>query len=129
MFTCTWDHVHIRSPDPEEMARWFAEMLGAEVIRIVKNGKSRIRLKVGGADVFIADSNGSHPPPEIPHCGLEHFGLQVSDMDAVVADLKAKCCEFTQDPTTVQPGTRLCFIRGPQGVSVELLDRNYHNQR
>jgi catechol 2,3-dioxygenase-like lactoylglutathione lyase family enzyme len=109
------------------MANWFADMLGAEVIRIMKHGKPRIRLKVGGANVFIAESDGDNPPPEAPYCGLEHFGLLVSDMDAVVAHLKTKSCEFTKEPTTVQPGVRLCFIRGPQGVTIELLDRNYRS--
>jgi lactoylglutathione lyase len=28
------------------------------------------------------------------------------------------------EPTTIRPGVRVCFIRGPEGVSVELLDRN-----
>lgn len=127
MVTYTWDHIHLRTPDPDEMANWFAEMLDAEVIRIMKRGRPRIRLKVGGVNVFIVESHGDNPAPEIPYCGLEHFGLVVSDIDAAVADLKAKGCEFMQEPTTVQPGVRLCFIRGPQGVSIELLDRNYRN--
>jgi lactoylglutathione lyase len=33
--------------------------------------------------------------------------------------------EFTREPTTVRPGVRICFIRGPEGVSIELLDRNH----
>ena len=47
----------------------------------------------------------------------------VTGIDAIAADLKAKGVEFTREPTTVRPGTRVCFIRGPQGVSIELLDR------
>ena len=39
--------------------------------------------------------------------------------------LKAKGVEFTREPTTVRPGVRICFIRGPEGVSIELLDRNH----
>jgi lactoylglutathione lyase len=54
---------------------------------------------------------------------LEHFGLTVNGIDEVAAELKAKGCEFTKEPTTVRPGVRICFIRGPQGVSIELLER------
>ena len=63
------------------------------------------------------------PPPTRRTRGLDHFGLSVTGIDAIAADLKAKGVKFTRDPTTVRPGTRVCFIRGPQGVSIELLDR------
>jgi lactoylglutathione lyase len=48
----------------------------------------------------------------------------VSGIDAVVAELKAKGAEFSREPTTVRPGVRVAFLRAPQGVSIELLDRN-----
>jgi len=37
---------------------------------------------------------------------------------------KAKGVEFTKEPTTIRPGVRICFIRGPQGISIELLERD-----
>ena len=48
----------------------------------------------------------------------------VSDIDAAVAELKAKGAEFTMEPTTIRPNVRIAFLRGPQNVSVELIDRN-----
>jgi catechol 2,3-dioxygenase-like lactoylglutathione lyase family enzyme len=47
----------------------------------------------------------------------------VTGIDAVAAELKAKGVEFTREPTTVRPGVRVCFLRGPQGISIELLER------
>ena len=44
--------------------------------------------------------------------------------DAVAAEIKAKGVEFTKPPTTIRPGVRICFIRGPQGISIELLERD-----
>jgi catechol 2,3-dioxygenase-like lactoylglutathione lyase family enzyme len=44
--------------------------------------------------------------------------------DAAVAELKAKGAEFTMEPTTIRPNVRIAFLRGPQGVSIELVDRN-----
>ncbi|MGD9768345.1 MAG: VOC family protein [Pseudolabrys sp.] len=122
----TWDHVHLRTTDPEAMAQWFERMLGAEVIRTMQGGAPRIDLKLGGANIFIAPvtaGDGVNAPPATPYRGLDHFGLQVSGIDAIAADLKAKGVEFTREPTTVRPGTRVCFIRGPEGVSIELLER------
>jgi len=122
----TWDHIHLRSPDPEATAQWFEKMLGAEVIRTMQQGTPRIDLKLGGANIFIAPvkaGDGVNTPPTTPYQGLDHFGLVVTGIDAVAAELKTKGVEFTREPTTVRPGTRVCFIRGPQGVSIELLDR------
>jgi catechol 2,3-dioxygenase-like lactoylglutathione lyase family enzyme len=124
----TWDHIHLRSTNPEATAAWYERMLGAEVIRTMQEGKPRIDLKIGGADVFIAPvtpGDGVNAPPTTPYQGLDHFGLLVSGIDAIAAELKAKGVEFTKQPTTARPGVRICFIRGPEGVSIELLDRNY----
>ncbi len=123
----TWDHIHLRTADPEAMAKWFEEKLGAEVIRTMQQGKPRIDLKLGGASIFIApvaSGDGTNAAPAIPYRGLDHFGLSVSGIDEIAADLKKKGVEFTREPTTVRPGTRVCFIKAPEGVSIELLDRN-----
>jgi catechol 2,3-dioxygenase-like lactoylglutathione lyase family enzyme len=127
MPTVTWDHVHLRSPDPEATAQWFERMLGAEVIRTAQQGKPRIDLKLGGARVFIAPvapGDGVNPPPVTPYQGLDHIGLSVTGLDAIAAELKAKGVEFTRPPQTPRPGIRVCFLRGPQGISIELLERD-----
>jgi len=124
---CTWDHIHLRTTNPEAMAQWFETMLGAEVVRTVQQGKPRIDLKLGGANIFIAQvaaGDGVNAPPVTPYRGLDHFGLSVSGIDAIAVDLKKKGVEFTCEPTTVRPGVRVCFVRGPEGVSIELLDRD-----
>jgi len=122
----TYDHIHLRSPDPEATAQFYERMFGAEVVRTMQEGKPRIDLKLGGANIFIAPvapGSGVNPPPVTPYQGLDHFGLSVGGIDAIVAELKAKGAEFTMEPTTIRPGVRIAFLRGPQGVSIELLDR------
>ena len=123
----TYDHIHLRSPDPEATASYYEKMFGAEVIRTMQGDKPRIDLKLGGANIFIAPvapGDGVNAAPTTPYQGLDHFGLQVNGIDAIVAELKAKGAEFTREPTTVRPGVRVAFLRGPEGVSIELLDRN-----
>jgi len=122
----TWDHVHLRTTEPEATAKWYESMLGAEVIRTMQQGVPRIDLKLGGAYIFIApvtQGDGVNPPPTTPYRGLDHFGLTVTGIDAIAADLKAKGVEFTREPVTIRPGVRICFIRAPEGVSIELLER------
>jgi lactoylglutathione lyase len=123
----TYDHIHLRSPDPEATAAFYERIFGAQILRSMQNGKPRIDLKLGGVDVFIAPvtpDSGVNPPPVTPYQGLDHFGLRVNNIDAVVAELKAKGVHFTMEPTTVRPGVRVAFLRAPEGVSIELLDRN-----
>ena len=123
MLDVTWDHIHLRSPDPEATAVWFHDILGGEIVR----GAGRIDVKLGGARIFIAKvepGDKVNAPPVTPYQGLDHFGLTVKDIDAVAAELKTKGVTFTTDPTTIRPGVRICFIRGPQGISIELLERD-----
>ena len=75
-------------------------------------------------DTAVVAGDGVNPPPTTPYQGLDHFGLTVSGIDAVVAELKAKGAEFTMEPTNIRPGVRIAFLRGPEGVSIELLERS-----
>ena len=123
----TWDHVHLRTSDPEAMAQWFEGMLGAEVKRSMQQGKPRIDLKLGGANIFLAEfkpGDGVNAAPVTPYRGLDHFALRVNGVDTLAAELKAKGVEFTKELNMPRPGIRVCFIRGPEGISIELLDRN-----
>jgi lactoylglutathione lyase len=92
----------------------------------MQQGEPRIDVKLGGANIFIAPvkaGDGVNSPPTTPYQGLDHFGLTCTGIDAIAAELKAKGVKFTKEPTTVRPGVRICFIRGPEGISIELLDR------
>ncbi len=126
MTAFTFDHIHLRSPNPEETAAYFERMFEAEIIRTTQDGKPRIDMKIGGQNVFIAPvaaNSGVNAPPVTPYQGLDHFGLQVKDIDKVVAGLKAKGAEFTMELNSPRPGIRICFVRGPQGTSIEVLER------
>lgn len=121
----TYHHIHLRSPNPEATATFYERMFGAELIRSTVQGKPRIDMKVGGQSIYIAEiepGSGVNPPPVTPYQGLDHFGLQVTGIDAIVTELKGKGAEFTMQPTTIRPGVRIAFIRGPEGVSIELVD-------
>ncbi|MCB1740095.1 MAG: VOC family protein [Gammaproteobacteria bacterium] len=127
MTEVSFEHIHLRSPDPEATATFYAEMFGAEVIRSAPGGKPRIDLNLGGQAIFIAavaPGDKTAPPPEPPYQGLDHIGLRVIDLDATVSELKSKGARFTMEPTTIRPGVRIAFMRGPENVSIELLQRD-----
>ena len=122
----TWEHVHLRSPDPEATAQWYHDKLGADVIR-TKNGdgSTRIDLNLAGQKVFIAmaDPSKAATAPSSPYMGLDHFGMTVDDIDSAVSELKAKGVVFTMEVTQIRPGTKIAFLTAPQNVSIEILQR------
>jgi lactoylglutathione lyase len=123
-----YDHVHLRSPDPDATAGWYESMFGAEVIKsVMSNGIGRTDMRLGGVMMFIAQVPDDAPladKPEGSFVGLDHIGLRVNAIDDVVAELKGKGAEFTAEPKTIRPGVRIAFMRGPQNVLIELLDRD-----
>ncbi len=122
-----YDHMHLRSPDPETTAQWYEKMFGAQILRTTQQGKPRVDVKIDGISIFIAqvmNDGKTAPPPVPPYQGLDHFGLRVGNLDSAVAELKAKGAEFTMEPTAARPGLRIAFVRGPESVSIELLERS-----
>jgi len=123
MVSVIFDHLQLRSPNPEATASWLEQMLGGEIIR----NDAGVGVRLGGANVFIAQvkaGDGVAAPPAPPYQGLDHFGLTVRDLDAFSAELKSKGVVFAKEPTTARPGVKTCFIRGPEGIWIELLQRD-----
>jgi len=119
----TMDHIHIFTASPEASAKWFADALGAEIV----TSPVRIEAKLGGLRVFfepVKEGAGVGSAPKSPHKGLDHFAFAVKDLDLVAADMKARGVVFTKEPQTNRPGVRICFIEGPDGIAIELLERD-----
>ena len=56
--------------------------------------------------------------------GYEHIALTVDDLDATLAALEEKGIEPERPPYTVREGgSRICFVRDPDGYRVELIER------
>jgi lactoylglutathione lyase len=126
MIKFNWEHIHLRSPDPEATAEWYKDKLGAEVVKSAQaDGSMRIDLNLAGQKVFIAKAVPGKvaEAPASPYLGLDHFGLTVPDIKAAVADLKAKGVTFTMDVTTNRPGVQIAFLTAPENVSIELIQR------
>jgi lactoylglutathione lyase len=126
MIKFNWEHIHLRSPDPEATAEWYREKLGADVIKSPQpDGSVRVDLNLAGQKVFIARAipGKAADAPSSPYFGLDHFGLTVNDIKAAVATLKAKGVHFTMDVTTARPGVEIAFLTAPENVSIELIQR------
>jgi catechol 2,3-dioxygenase-like lactoylglutathione lyase family enzyme len=121
----SFDHIHLRSPEPEATARFYVDCLGAtETTRVQTPSGLRVVLDLAGIALFVEQvPPTTAAPPEPPFLGFEHIGLTVPDMDAAVAGLKAKGVRFVMEPREARPGVRIAFLEAPQGARVELIER------
>ena len=125
--TYRYDHMHLRSRDVKKTAEYYHEMFDAKIVESVQSdGRPRTDLDLNGLTIFIAavPSDAATPPaPTEPYVGLDHFGLRVEDMDETVAELKRRGASFMMEPRTIRPGVRIAFVRAPDNVRIELLER------
>ena len=123
----SYDHIHLRSKNPMGMAQYFRKMFDAKIVESVQSdGQPRIDLDINGLAVFIArvaPEVNMPASPAAPHLGLDHFGFRVDNLDEAVADLKRRGAEFAVEPYTIRPGVRIAFVRAPDDVRIELLER------
>ena len=62
-----------------------------------------------------------HAPANTP--GLRHLAFLVDDIDAVVAGLRARGTELVGELVRYEDSYRLCYVRGPEGIIVELAEK------
>jgi catechol 2,3-dioxygenase-like lactoylglutathione lyase family enzyme len=137
------DHVSIVVADLAAAIEFFEELglevqneasvEGAEVDRIV--GLDGIRSDI--AFLQTPDGHGQielvkfdSPPAETGDrnapanvLGLRHLCFAVDDVDATVARLQARGAELVGEVVPYGNSYKLCYIRGPEGVIVELAEK------
>jgi catechol 2,3-dioxygenase-like lactoylglutathione lyase family enzyme len=128
MATYTYDHIHLRTRDPQGMAEYFHRVFDAKVIESLQSdGRPRVDLDIDGLIVFIApvaaDAQITASPPD-PYLGLDHFGFRVDNVDETVAELKRRGADIVDEPRTIRPGVRIAFVRAPDNIRIELLQRD-----
>jgi catechol 2,3-dioxygenase-like lactoylglutathione lyase family enzyme len=62
-----------------------------------------------------------HAPANTP--GIRHLTFEVDDLDDVVARVRARGAELVGEVERYGDIYRLCYVRGPEGIIVELAER------
>jgi catechol 2,3-dioxygenase-like lactoylglutathione lyase family enzyme len=62
-----------------------------------------------------------HAPANTP--GIRHVAFAVEDIDAVVAGLRACGAELVGELERYEDSYRLCYVRGPEGIIIELAEQ------
>ena len=105
----------------------FYEALGFEEL-------TRLPIRDEAINVFMG-LPGDGPRLELTHnfgvdsydlgTGYNHVAVTIDDLDAALGNLAEKGIEPEKPPYTVhEGGSRLCFVRDPDGYRIELIERN-----
>jgi len=109
------------------------EMEGALVDRVIglKGARSSMVMMEtpeGDANIELiqfhapeADEDGS-PRAELNVPGIRHLAFLVEDLEGIVAKLKAKGGELIGELVNYEGAYKLCCLRGPEGIILELAE-------
>jgi lactoylglutathione lyase len=98
--------------------------------------KGRLPIRDEAINVFMGlPDDGDEPRLELTYnigrtepydmgSGYGHIAITTSDLDGTLAKLKQQGIEPERPPYTVREGgSRLCFVRDPDGYRIELIER------
>jgi lactoylglutathione lyase len=120
-------HTCYRITDPERSVAFY-EALGLE-----KRRESPIRDEA--VNYFLGVPGQDSPELELTHnfgvdsyelgTGYGHVALTVEDLDGTLERLATQGIEPEKPPYSIREGgSRLCFVRDPDGYRIELIERS-----
>ena len=122
-------HTMVRVTDPDR-SRAFYEALGMEFRRdlpIVRDGEleaTNYFFGMPGQEVELELTFNHDGRAYEAGTGYGHVAIGVNDLDATLAALAEQGIEPEKPPYTVRDGgSRLCFVRDPDGYRIELIER------
>ncbi|QSG09184.1 VOC family protein [Halapricum desulfuricans] len=134
----TAHHYAITVSDLDRMVTFYRDVLGLDVLAEFTVGGEAFATGVdvpGASAEFVHLDGGDarmelveygpegdrRPRPSLNEPGATHLGLEVDDLDSVYAELPDSV-DTLSEPQTTESGTRILFVRDPEGNLVELLE-------
>jgi catechol 2,3-dioxygenase-like lactoylglutathione lyase family enzyme len=105
--------------------RWVDCVVGLDGVRVeiamLQTPDGHGRLELAKFHRPSAQGGERHAPANTP--GLRHVAFAVDDIENVVDDLRARGVELVGELERYEDSYRLCYVRGPEGIIVELAER------
>jgi catechol 2,3-dioxygenase-like lactoylglutathione lyase family enzyme len=105
--------------------RWVDRVVGLDGVRLqvallqTPDGHGRLEL----AKFHAPSGQGGERQAPANAPGIRHVAFAVEDIDAVVAGLRARGAELVGELERYEDSYRLCYVRGPEGIIIELAER------
>src|SRR3954453_19660921 len=104
---------------------WVDRVVGLEGVRaelaMMETPDGHGRLELVKFHAPTGSGGDRHAPANTP--GIRHVTFAVDDLDAVVAGLRARGAELVGEVGGYEDIYRVCYVRGPEGIIVELAER------
>ena len=104
---------------------WVDRVVALEGVRaeiaIVQTPDGQGRLELTKFHTPSTQGGNRHAPANTP--GIRHVAFAVEDIDAVIAGLRARGAELVGELERYENSYRLCYVRGPEGIIVELAEQ------
>jgi catechol 2,3-dioxygenase-like lactoylglutathione lyase family enzyme len=104
---------------------WVDRVIGLEGVRadcaMVETTDGHSRLELVKFQTPASPGGDAHAPSNA--LGLRHVTFQVDDLDATLARMHAHGAELVGEVENYEDVYRLCYLRGPAGIIVELGER------
>jgi catechol 2,3-dioxygenase-like lactoylglutathione lyase family enzyme len=104
---------------------WVGRVVGLEGVRsdiamlATPDGNGRVEL----AKFHTPPSPGGDSNAAANTLGIRHLTFAVDDLEAVVARLRAHGAELVGKVERYEDSYLLCYLRGPEGIIVEIAER------
>jgi lactoylglutathione lyase len=122
-------HTMCRITDPEK-SRTFYEALGFTFVRemdIVRDGEREATnyfFSIGDQESVLELTFNHDGRTYDLGSGYGHIAVGVQDLDGALTELSSQGIEPERPPYSVsEGGSRLCFVRDPDGYRIELIER------
>jgi glyoxylase I family protein len=117
------EHAAIASPNPEQLAQWYVDVLGFRINYRSSNSRTVFVKSEDGSMIEIIESGGTADGAyRMNDPGLRHLALTVDDFEESCGKLKERGVEFLREPAT-HNGNSLVFFADPEGNILHLLHR------
>jgi catechol 2,3-dioxygenase-like lactoylglutathione lyase family enzyme len=104
---------------------WVDRVVGLEGVRaeiaMMETPDGHGRVELARFHAPSAPGGDRHAPANTP--GIRHLTFAVDDIDAAVAGLRAHGAELVGEVERYKDIYRLCYVRGPEGIIVELAEK------
>lgn len=125
-----FEHVGMTASDMDRTVAFYCDLLGLKLVlrKSVEAGELAFLDAGGGMLEVLAPATGAARCRDVPmsEAGLRHLTLAYADVDAAIARLEAAGVEIAERPRAAhnpEMVRRVAFIRDPDGILVELIER------
>ena len=104
---------------------WVDRIVGLEGVRAkiamlqTPDGHARLEL----TEFHAPPTEGGSQRAPANAAGIRHVAFVVEGLDAVVARLRSRGAELVGELERYEDSYRLCYVRGPEGIIIELAEQ------